>query len=81
MNSKFKYRQRNVQDIQVQDMVVRLWSAEGSENRRNIQRMLTALARTGFVYPYMALMPDWHPGADLSVVGSVIPTKVFCFPA
>jgi tRNA-splicing ligase RtcB (3'-phosphate/5'-hydroxy nucleic acid ligase) len=81
MNPRFKYHERNVQDIQVQDMVVRLWSVEGPENRHNIQKMLTALAKTGFVYPYLALMPDWHPGADLSIVGSVIPTKEVLLPS
>ncbi|MGA2507070.1 MAG: RtcB family protein [Chitinispirillaceae bacterium] len=81
MNRNFLYNEKNVHDIQVQDMVVRLWSAEGSGNRHEIKKMLIPLAKTGFVYPYMALMPDWHPGADLAIVGSVIPTKEVLLPS
>jgi tRNA-splicing ligase RtcB len=81
MNRKFLYNEKNVHDIQVQGMVVRLWSAEGPGNRRDIQKMLNVLAKTGFVYPYMALMPDWHPGADSAIIGSVIPTREVLLPS
>lgn len=66
-------------DIKVHEMIVRLWSATGIGDRAEIQKMLTPLAKAGFVYPYMALMPDWHPGAD-AIVGSVIPTRDVLLP-
>ena len=66
-------------DIKVHEMIVRLWSVTGVGDREEIQKMLMPLAKAGFVYPYMALMPDWHPGAD-AMVGSVIPTKDVLLP-
>lgn len=79
MDKKHNYREKNVLDIKVHEMIVRLWSVTGVGDREEIQKMLTPLARAGFVYPYMALMPDWHPGAD-AMVGSVIPTKDILLP-
>jgi len=80
MNRRFSYCAKNVHDIQVDEMVVRLWSVDGPGNRRDIEKMLRPLAKTGFVYPYMALMPDWHPGSEAAIVGSVIPTKAVLLP-
>jgi tRNA-splicing ligase RtcB (3'-phosphate/5'-hydroxy nucleic acid ligase) len=80
MNSKDRCRGKHVHDIQVQDMNVRLWSVDGPTDRQEIQRMLAPLAKTGFVHPYMALMPDWHPGSEGSIVGSVIPTRSVLLP-
>ncbi len=79
MDRKFQYREKNVHDIRVDDMNVRLWSVDGPANRREIERAFLPLARSGFVYPYVALMPDWHPGED-AVVGSVVPTRSMLLP-
>ena len=79
MDKKYNYREKNVLDIKVHEMIVRLWSVTGVGDREEIQKMLMPLAKAGFVYPYMALMPDWHPGAD-AMVGSVIPTKDVLLP-
>jgi tRNA-splicing ligase RtcB len=79
MDKKYQYRQKNVHDINVSDMLVRLWSARGPDNRQGIERAFLPLARTGFVHPYVALMPDWHPGKD-AVVGSVVPTSNMLLP-
>jgi len=80
MNRRFSYSAKNVHDIQVDELTVRLWSVDGPGNRRDIEKMLRPLAKTGFVYPYMALMPDWHPGSEAAIVGSVIPTKAVLLP-
>lgn len=79
MEGKYRYRHKNVYDLRVRDMVVRLWSVSGPGDRREISRMLDPLARSGFVHPYVALMPDWHPGED-ALVGSVIPTREVILP-
>ena len=79
MDRRFAYRKKNVHDIQVEGLTVRLWSDKGPNDRREIQKLLEPLARSGFVIPYIALMPDWHPGAD-AIVGSVIPTKDVILP-
>lgn len=79
MDKKYYYREKNVLDIKVHEMIVRLWSATGVNDRDEILKMLTPLAKAGFVSPYMALMPDWHLGAD-AIVGSVVPTKDVLLP-
>jgi len=61
-------------------MTVRLWSSEGTAGKATIQRLFEPLARSGFVYPYLALMPDWHPGKD-SVIGSVVPSRETLLPS
>jgi tRNA-splicing ligase RtcB len=79
MDKKLQYREKHVHDIKVGDMVVRLWSADGPANRREIERAFLPLARSSFVHPYVALMPDWHPGED-AVVGAVVPTRKVLLP-
>lgn len=79
MDRKYFYREKNVHDIKSEDMIVRLWSAKGPDNRREIEKAFLPLAKTGFVHPYVALMPDWHPGED-AVVGSVVPTRGMLLP-
>jgi len=61
-------------------MTVRVWSAEGAEDRAVIKRLFEPLAHAGFVAPYLALLPDWHPGKD-SVVGSVVPSREMLLPS
>ena len=79
MNRNVEYRQKNVHDIKVGDMVVRVWSVDGPANRHEIEKAFLPLARSHFVHPYVALMPDWHPGED-AVVGSVVPTRNVLLP-
>ncbi len=79
MDRKYRYRAKNVHDLQGEGLLVRLWSADGPANRKEIERVFQPLARTGFVHPYVALMPDWHPGED-AVVGSVVPTRDMLLP-
>ena len=79
MDRKYQYREKNVHDITTGGMVVRLWSSKGPDNRHDIEKLFLPLAKTGFIHPYVALMPDWHPGAD-AVVGSVVPTRDMLLP-
>ena len=79
MDKKLQYREKHVHDLKVGDMVVRLWSVDGPANRREIERAFLPLARSRFVHPYVALMPDWHPGED-ALVGSVVPTREVLLP-
>lgn len=74
MDSRFRYRHKTVQDIATDHGLVRVWDTAGDIDRKGIAKALTPLLRTGFVYPYVALMPDHHPG-ESSMVGSVIPTR------
>jgi len=74
MDGKYRYSAKNVHDLPVAGMTVRLWSADGTEDKATIKRLFEPLARAGFVHPYLALMPDWHPGKG-SVVGSVVPSR------
>jgi len=68
MDRKYSYSAKNVHELLVAGMTVRLWSAEGTAGKATIKRLFEPIARAGFVHPYLALMPDWHPGKD-SVVG------------
>jgi len=74
MKGKYKYRERNVYDIPVLDSFVRVWDGGGSPDRKLIGESFFHLIKTGFIHPYIALMPDYHPGEG-SMIGSVIPTK------
>lgn len=79
IDRKYHYREKNVHDIKVGDLVVRLWSVDGPANRHEIEKAFLPLARSGFAYPYAVLLPDWHPGAD-AVVGSVVLTRNVLLP-
>ncbi len=74
MQEKYKYHQKNVYDIPVLDSFVRVWDGSGSPNRKFIEESFFHLIKTGFIYPYIALMPDYHPGEG-SMIGSVISTR------
>jgi tRNA-splicing ligase RtcB len=80
MERRYCYRQKNVHDLTVAGVTVRLWSAEGAEDRALIKKAFEPLAQAGFVFPYLALMPDWHPGKD-AVVGSVVPSRDVLLPS
>ena len=79
MDRKYSYSAKNVHELLVAGMTVRLWSAEGTAGKAAIKRLFEPIARASFVHPYLALMPDWHPGKD-SVVGSVIPSREVLLP-
>ena len=74
MDKIYRYGRKNVQDIPCELGVVRIWDATGDVDRKEVEKAFKPLMRTGFVYPYAALMPDHHPGEG-SMVGSVIPTR------
>lgn len=80
MKPEYRYRKKNTFDIPVDKSIVRVWSASSADSRGQIEKMFLPLAKTGFVHPYIALMPDWHPGED-AVVGSVVPTRSHLLPA
>jgi tRNA-splicing ligase RtcB len=80
VDKRFLYRQKNVHDVPVEGSFVRLWDSEGKTNSSMIKAAFRPLLRTAFVYPYAALMPDYHPGEG-SMIGSVIPTKEVLLPS
>jgi tRNA-splicing ligase RtcB (3'-phosphate/5'-hydroxy nucleic acid ligase) len=75
-----RYHQKSVHDLSVEDSLVRLWDAEGAINGEMIRSAFQPLVATGFVWPYVALMPDYHPGEG-SMIGSVIPTREVVLPS
>lgn len=80
MDKRMSYRRKGVQDIHCDNSVIRIWDVAGDFDRNMIVRSFEPLMRTGFVYPYVALMPDHHPGEG-SMVGSVIPTRNVLLPS
>lgn len=80
MDKRFRYRQKHVHDVSVEDGVVRLWSTDGTANAWAIEKAFRPLLRTPFVHPYAALMADYHPGEG-SMIGSVIPTRDVLLPS
>ncbi len=80
VDRRFRYRQKNVQDIPTPHGVIRVWDAAGDFDRKSIEKTFEPLLRSGFVFPYVALMPDHHPGEG-AMVGSVIPTKEVLLPS
>ena len=74
MDKQLRYREKHVHDLPVEDSFVRLWDAEGAINGEIIRSAFQPLLATGLVWPYVALMPDYHSGEG-SMIGSVIPTK------
>ena len=80
MDKEFAYRKKHVHDICVGESFVRLWDSQGPGNSRVIEKSFQPLVQTGFVYPYVALMPDYHPGEE-AMIGSVIPTREVILPS
>lgn len=80
MDKRFQYREKNVHDILVEGAVVRVWNADGAIDSRMIAQVFRPLIKSGFVHPYIALMPDYHPGQHV-MIGSVIPTRSVVLPA
>lgn len=80
MDKELRYRAKYVHDLAVDDLQVRIWDAEGAVNGDMIRAAFRPLAASGFVWPYVALMPDYHPGEG-SMIGSVIPTRDVLLPS
>lgn len=80
LDKRFKYRQKFVYDLPVGNSTVRLWSADGTAGKRKIEKAFLPLLKRQFVFPYVALMPDFH-SAEGAMVGSVIPTRDVILPA
>ena len=80
MDKRFQYREKNVRDISSAEGIVRVWDASKDLARKSIEEAYEELFRSGFIYPYVALMPDHHPGEG-SMVGSVIPTREVLLPS
>ena len=80
MDKQFRYHEKHVHDLPVGDSLVRLWDLEGAINGEMIRSAFRPLVATGFVWPYVALMPDYHPGEG-SMIGSVIPTRDVLLPS
>ena len=80
MDKRFRYHEKHVHDLPVGDSFVRLWDLEGAINGEMVNSAFRPLMATGFVWPYVALMPDYHPGEG-SMIGSVIPTRDVLLPS
>jgi tRNA-splicing ligase RtcB len=80
VDRQLRYHEKHVHDISVGDSFVRLWDSEGAINGEMIRSAFQPLMATGFVWPYVALMPDYHPGEG-SMIGSVIPTRGVLLPS
>lgn len=80
MDKRFRYHEKCVHDLAVDNSLVRLWDVEGAVNGEMIRAAFRPLLATGFVWPYVALMPDYHPGEG-SMIGSVIPTRNVLLPS
>jgi tRNA-splicing ligase RtcB len=80
MQKKFNYPQKNVHDIYVNESFVRLWHHGGGFDEKCILETFQPLLKSSFVYPYAALMPDFHQSGK-NMVGSVIPTRQVIFPS
>lgn len=80
MDKRLRYREKNVHDVPVEGSFVRVWSADGAIDSRMITQAFRPLIKSGFVYPYIALMPDYHPGQN-AMIGSVIPTRRVVLPS
>lgn len=72
MNS-FSYRHKNVLDLPGRSGQLRLWSSEGPTDPDALTALFAPVFHAGDVYPYIALLPDFHEG-DHALVGSVVPT-------
>jgi tRNA-splicing ligase RtcB (3'-phosphate/5'-hydroxy nucleic acid ligase) len=80
MDKQLRYHEKHVHDLPVGDSFVRLWDSEGAINGKMMRSGFQPLMATGFVWPYVALMPDYHPGEG-SMIGSVIPTRGVLLPS
>lgn len=81
LDREFRYREKHVVDITVGSWAVRAWNPSVDRDgdfRRDIALACLPLLKTGLVYPYIAMMADFHPGEG-AMIGSVIPTRNVLF--
>ena len=79
MSKKFHYKKKNSHDLKCDHGLIRIWDVSGDFDKTQLIKLFLPLFKTGFVYPYISLMPDHHPGKD-AMVGSVIPAKEVLMP-
>lgn len=70
---EFGFKGENVTDIESKGNLVRVWAPK-TEIDKDVARTLKSLALYPGVYPYVAIMPDFHIG-ESSVNGAVIPSE------
>ncbi len=80
MKKRYIYKNKNVHDIPVGNSFVRLWHHGGGYNEKQLVSVFEKIVASGAVWPYIALMPDFHPG-DQAMIGSVIPLKNKVMPS
>jgi tRNA-splicing ligase RtcB len=73
VNRPYAYHQKHVRDLDFKPGSARVWSPEIIESAE-ILSQIKQLCRLPFVNPYVAVMPDCHPG-ETALVGSVVPTR------
>ena len=79
MQNRFSYKKKYVHDINIENSFVRLWHHGGDFNRTSIKKIFQRCLKTAPVWPYAALMPDFHQSGE-TMVGSVIPTQSMIMP-
>lgn len=76
----YTYKEKHVTDIEYKESVIRIWSDNKNINKQEILQSFVPLFESGFVEPYIALMPDYHPVPPI-MNGSVVPAKDVIFPS
>ena len=74
-NDKFKYSNRKSSsvDLYFNGTLIRVWSPT-IKQEKDVLKSLKRLSKYPDIYPYIAIMPDYHIGEN-SVIGSVIPSE------
>lgn len=80
MEQKFRYDGKTVHDLVSDDGLIRIWSSDSINDKSEIIRSFLPLFKHRLIYPYVALMPDFHPGQG-AMIGSVIPTRDVLLPS
>jgi len=70
---KNRGKKSKAKDLIFGKKLVRVWDPKIEENKETMQ-VLSRLKRYPDIFPYVAIMPDYHPGEN-SINGSVIPTR------
>lgn len=73
INQMYRYDQKLTRDLVFGNRLVRVWSPE-AEHDKDTLRAFKNLAKYPEVFPYIAIMPDYHIGEN-SVNGAIIPTR------
>jgi tRNA-splicing ligase RtcB len=73
VTQSYAYHQKHVRDLDFHPGLARVWSPEIIECEEIVWQ-IKQLCRLPFVHPYVAVMPDCHPG-ETALVGSIVPTR------